>query len=194
MKMKKFFAMMTMMLSLVAGFSSCDDDVEEAINLSGEWEGKFGMYYMTAEGHTYFADNTVLYFEPAYAYATHGTGSEFDYYARGPIEFEYFAFTWEVNNGVISLTYKHHHELDVQLHDYNISRYYFTGYFESGTRFSLDKTYDYYDWDGYSDCDYYYHDRYASRSRAEDVVVVSKKEDTLEISHGRDLALSGNNQ
>ena len=84
--MKKIYSSLMMIavaLFTAFTFSSCDDDVEEAMILSGEWTGDFGMYYeyrnpYTGQWMDFDADYTNLVFYPAYEYATHGTGQQVD--------------------------------------------------------------------------------------------------------------------
>ena len=79
--MKKAFSLLSIiaMAGLCLMFTSCsDDDTEEAMHLSGQWQGDWGMYY----GYTYPNGDYVEYdsydtdiiFDPDYEYATHGYG------------------------------------------------------------------------------------------------------------------------
>lgn len=146
--MKKFFALFCGLASLVMMTSCWDDDTERSIDLSGAWDGYFGMYYECYDRHgklhQYDSEYSELEFLPDYNYATHGIGHEVDYYDYGPYDYQYYFFYWEIRDGVISLSYPHAHDLDVDLYDYHLSSRLLTGRFKSGTRFELDKYKDYY--------------------------------------------------
>ncbi len=127
-----------------AAISACDDDVNQSMVLSGEWEGDFGMFYeYNYRGETIRFDcyDTRLVFYPDYDYATHGYGKEVAYYDYGPY-------------GVLYLDYPYDRNLSTEIYDYRMNDYRFTGYFgNSNERFRLRKISDYYCWDPY--CDYY---------------------------------------
>lgn len=142
--------------------SSCDEDLSLAVNLSGEWQGDFGMYYeYEYRGRVFRFDSydTRIVFYPSYDYATHGYGKQVDYYSQGPYVYQYYYFNWYVDRGDLVLEYPYDHDLDAVIHDYHMYSNRFYGYFgTSGTRFSLYKTADYYDWANYSG-NYYYDPR-----------------------------------
>lgn len=157
--MKKYLLSISCLLVSIFAFTSCDDDVTKSIVISGEWRGDFGMYY------TYWYDNEELTFDsydtyiefiPAYDYATYGYGKQVDYYDYGPYEYQYYYFDWEIQKGVIYLTYRNDHNLGTQIHDYHLNNDVFSGLCEGATsRFKLYKLTDYYDWseyDGYYSC------------------------------------------
>lgn len=156
--MKKFFTYLTITLMTVGmgtTMTSCDDDVEIAINLSGDWQGDFGMYF--SDGYVEWdAAYSYLRFTPAYEYATHGVGEEIDYFDRScPVRSQSFLFEWRVNWGVLELRYPYAHELDVDIYDYVMDRNYFSGRV-GNTHFTLSKLYDFYGWSAYSSSyDYY---------------------------------------
>lgn len=163
--MKKFRKMMMMLMAVCSMglMSSCDDDVNKSMALSGQWRGDFGMFYNYQYGnriYTFDSYDTDVVFYPEYDYATHGWGKQVDYYDYGPYEYQYHYFIWEVRYGVIHLAYPHDHELDTDIFDYRLNDRYFAGHFgSSDSGFRLYKMADYYDWNRYQG-DYYYYDRY----------------------------------
>ncbi|MBQ2535289.1 MAG: hypothetical protein Q4D25_04660 [Bacteroidales bacterium] len=148
-------------------FTSCsNDDTEEAMVLSGQWQGDFGMYY----GYTYpdgFYDefdsyDTDLIFYPDYDYATHGYGYQVDWYSNvpnangnvSPYSRLSYRFNWSVVNGRINLTYPGYPEYNTTIRDYRLNNNHFTGYFgNTDSYFDLIKIADYYSWYDY---DYLY--------------------------------------
>jgi len=166
MKAMNYLAMMAIAASMMGGFTSCerDIDLDEAMVLSGEWQGNFCMSYCTTDRHGvevwYDADYSRLVFEPNYDYATRGTGYEVDYYMYGPYESEYFAFRWRIRDGRIIINYLDNPELDVYISDYHIDNDYLWGHFtESGKKFQLYKRFDHYDWTPYVNNDHAYNCR-----------------------------------
>ena len=148
--MKKSILSVICACAVAMTFTSCDEDTVKSMVLSGEWEGDFGMYY-TLGGRTYECYDTYLQFEPDYLYATTGTGCQVDYYDYGPYDYQYYRFTWRVENSDIYLEYPHDPQLDVTIRDYKMSNTLLTGKLASGTRISLSKLTDYYDWTPYVD-------------------------------------------
>jgi len=136
-------------------FSSCVDieDTNQSMVLSGEWRGDFGMYYTYVDrGREYTFDSYDSYirFIPDHAYANYGTGTQVDYYEYGPYEYQYYNFTWSVNNGVIYLYYDYDHDLDTRISNYHMTNGYLGGTFSaSNTTFRLYKMADYYCWTPY---------------------------------------------
>lgn len=150
-----FLAAIIFLMSAFA-FTSCVDmeDTNQSMALSGEWRGDFGMYYTYVDGrgrhYTFDSYDTRLTFIPAYAHAQHGRGTQVDYYEYGPYEYQYYKFSWSVNNGNIYLTYDYDHELDTRISNYRMTNDYFSGTFaSSGTSFRLYKIADYYNWTPY---------------------------------------------
>lgn len=159
---------MILTLSSVSLFTSCDDDVDQAIALSGQWYGDFGMCYYWTDGYgreyRFDSYDTNIIFYPEYDYATYGYGKQVDYYDYGPYTYQYYYFYWELENGVLYLTYPYDSGLNTYISDYAMNSNYFSGYIgDSNTRFTLYKLVDYYDWSSYSEdysygwnSDYYY--------------------------------------
>ena len=150
-----FLIAIILMMSAFA-LTSCVDmeDTSQSMALSGEWRGDFGMYYTYVDGrgrhYTFDSYDTRLTFIPAYAHALHGRGTQIDYYEYGPYEYQYYKFSWSVNNGNIYLTYDYDHELDTRISNYRMTNDYFSGTFaSSGTSFRLCKIADYYNWTPY---------------------------------------------
>ena len=102
-------------------FISCDDfdDINQSMALSGDWRGDFGMYYNYVDGrgrhYTFDSYDTRITFIPAYSQARHGRGTQVDYYEYGPYEYQYYKFSWEINYGVIYITYYYDHEIDTKI-------------------------------------------------------------------------------
>lgn len=198
MKSNKFFAMMAIAAGMIGGLTSCDNDWDEAMVLSGEWQGNFCMSYCTTNRYGeevwYDADYSRLVFEPNYDYATRGTGYEIDYYMYGPYESEYFAFRWKVSDGRIIINYLDAPELDVYISEYHIDNDYLWGYFtESHKKFQLYKRYDHYDWTPYVNNDHLYTNREGlngaptSRTETRDElgsIVLNSKEEFPILYHG----------
>lgn len=150
-----FLAAIIFLMSAFA-LTSCVDmeDTNQSMALSGEWRGDFGMYYTYVDGrgrhYTFDSYDTRLTFIPAYAHAQHGRGTQVDYYEYGPYEYQYYKFSWSVNNGNIYLTYDYDHELDTRISNYRMTNDFFSGTFaSSGTSFRLYKIADYYNWTPY---------------------------------------------
>lgn len=155
---------LVLIMILTAGFTltSCDEDNMQASDLHGQWRGDFGMYYTDHYNYEWKASYTILEFFQT-GFTSHGTGKQYDYYNRGPYKYQYFRFNWEIRNGVIFLTYPGDHNLDTEIHDYQMSSRYFSGYFgNSRTPFNLDKYYDWRwdDYNRYNDYGYYYNSGY----------------------------------
>ena len=154
---------------------SCEDeDSTQAMVLSGQWTGNFGMYYdyeYRGRVYSFDADYTDIVFYPDYDYATHGWGKQVDYYYDGPYSYLYYRFDWRVDQGIIYLRYPYDSALNVTISDYKMNNDRFSGWFEGGapSRFSLYKIVDYYDWTPYVEIygwgasgwtpDYYYDSR-----------------------------------
>ena len=135
-------------------FSSCVDmDTNQSMVLSGEWRGDFGMYYTYVDrGRTYTFDSYDSYirFIPDHKYASYGVGTQVDYYEYGPYEYQYYNFTWSINDGVIYLSYDYDHMLDTRISNYHMTNDYFAGTFPaSNTSFRLYKMADFYCWTPY---------------------------------------------
>ena len=137
-------------------FTSCREleDISYSMVLSGQWEGDFGMYYdyVDARGrhYTFNSYDTRLTFTPAYPYASRGRGTQVDYYDFGPYEYQYYKFSWTVENGEIFLSYDYDHQLDTRISDYRMTNDYFSGIFmDTGTTFRLHKIADFYNWTPY---------------------------------------------
>lgn len=194
--MKRFYSKMMMMavaLFSVVTFTSCDEDIDEAMILSGEWSGDFGMYYevqhpRTGRWYAFDADYTNLTFYPHHEYATYGTGRQYDYYSEGPYAYQYYEFDWEVRNGIIYMDYPWNPELSVAIKDYRISYDRFSGWI-GDTKFNMYKLRDFYwgDYDGYYDYgwndDWYWDDYYYSKTRGGEGVE-SADVDNLNIRRG----------
>lgn len=163
--MKKSFtlACMAALVSLCTiSFTSCTDkDTEEAMVLSGQWQGNWGMYYEIEDpwGNIVAFDSydTDIVFYPQRDYATYGYGYQVDWYRTGPYERMSYKFHWEITNGVIHMTYPGYPEYNCDIRDYRLNNDRFRGYFSTGTQpFELYKIADYYNWSYYYSWDYHY--------------------------------------
>ncbi len=165
--MKRFYTYTFSVLMLTMSaltLTSCDDDVERAMTLSGECTGDFGMYYEVQDpyGRWYAFDaaRTDLVFYPQYEYATYGEGKQVDSYNYGPYRRQYYYFRWEVHNGTIYIEYPCDPNLNVAIRDYRMTSSTFKGWI-GDTRFTLYKISGPYDWGGYSgDHAYWEYDDY----------------------------------
>jgi len=176
---KKLFGLMTG-LAMLAGMTSCSDDQELSINMAGEWRGTFGTYYTIKEGghdRIYYADETYIRFTPDHTYATHGHGTQTDYFDYGPYTRQWYQFDWEVKNERIYLTYHEYSELNVIIENFDMNQDYFSGRCGK-TSFRLHKISDYYDWSpyenghGYSSREgYYYAPTRADGDATEPVII-----------------------
>ena len=164
--MKKILSLAFMVGMLLASssmlLSSCTyHDTEEAIVLSGQWQGNWGMYYEVEDPwgnivafDSYDAD---IVFYPDYDYATHGYGYQVDWYNEGPYERMSYRFHWSITSGIIHLTYPGYPEYNSDIRDYHLNYDRFRGYFTNGTQpFELYKIADYYNWSYYYEWDYHY--------------------------------------
>lgn len=156
---KKLFTLLAVICSMF-GLTSCDPDVTESMTLSGEWYGDFGMYYEYQYGRDIYhfdSYDTDIEFVPSYFMATHGYGYQVDWYRRGPYEYLSYRFEWWVKDGNIYLHYPYSEEWDAVIYRYSLSDYYFTGFFnEGGSRFSLRKMEQPYNWEPYYNRDFGY--------------------------------------
>lgn len=178
--MKKLFTLLTIALSLF--MVSCDEDVDRAIMLSGQWRGDLGASYDKGM-NTYFAEYSDIVFYPNSNYSTRGTGREVDHYRSAPVSYVYNEFDWEIRNGRIYLTFPYNHDLDAIIDDYRMTNDYFSGVISNyygDTSFRLYKIVDYYDWDYYKTYyDSYYYAKSRSVKQNADSTVVNN--DSLEI-------------
>lgn len=155
-KVMNWALMLVTILSTGLTFSSCDADDWTATELSGQWEGDFGMYYVDEYNRTWDADYSVIDFYQK-LFSNHGTGYQYDHYSHGPYKYRVFRFNWSVENGTIHLEYPSDKNLNVSIYDYRMSSTYFEGYFENtGSSFYLEKYTDDMGWDSYGSGNYYY--------------------------------------
>jgi len=166
--MKKLFVTITAAIAALASFTSCDPDEVRGMELSGEWQGKFGMYYeIDCRKHgvdRYYADQTYIKFLPYENTYSAGTGYQVDYYydIDSPYDEVYHYFKWTINYGKICLIYTDECEWDTTIRDYQLDNYYFSGYFDySNTSFKLTKlsSFSWSSYNSYWNDGYYEHDR-----------------------------------
>ena len=168
MKRTTLIGRMLMMLAAILCLSSCnlvwnvedDMDVHQSIKFTGQWTGDFGMCYTYRQNgrlYTFDSYDTDIIFYPEYDGATYGYGKQVDYYERGPYEYIYNRFDWEIRNGIIYLVYYSDASLDCAIYDYVMTDDNFRGRFGcSNDKFCLSKIADYYDWTAYMDYYNYY--------------------------------------
>ncbi|MEE0985708.1 MAG: hypothetical protein UH687_08805 [Bacteroidaceae bacterium] len=168
MKRTTLIGRMLIMLAAILCLSSCnlvwnvedDMDVHQSIKFAGQWTGDFGMYYTYRQNgrlYTFDSYDTDIIFYPEYDGATYGYGKQVDYYERGPYEYIYNRFDWEIRNGIIYLEYYSDASLDCAIYDYVMTADNFRGRFgSSNDKFCLSKIADYYDWTAYMDYYNYY--------------------------------------
>lgn len=198
--MKKFYTYLAAMMMILAGFSltSCeDDDVDRAIDLSGAWTGDMGMFvevdYINGSV-IYDAYRTDIEFTPHNKYSTHGEGYQVDYYDRHcPYRYTCYYFQWTIDNGRIILRYYDNPELNATIYDYRLTSSIFDGRI-GNTKFTLDKTADFYRWDRYyGDVVWdsylyigwngsYYYDDYYYTGNYDDYYYVNKRLDTENVN------------
>lgn len=142
-------------------FTSCewDPDAEKAYNLNGEWKGYFGMYFVDKYNQQWESSYSIIeFYKEGW---NSGWGEQYDYYARGPITYEYYRFRWTIQNGRIYLDYPYDPQLNAVIYNYRMTSYTFDGYFQhNNSYFQLDKYYDF-NWGYYNggynyNYDYYY--------------------------------------
>jgi hypothetical protein len=159
--MKKAFSLFSIiaMAGLCLMFTSCtrDEDTEIAMDVSGQWQGNWGMYYeytWIENGieytRAYDSYDTDIIFYPNRDYATHGYGYQVDWYTEGPYQRLSHRFDWEVFNGRIILKYPRDpdgSDYSTTISNYRLNSNRFTGYFPNSTEpFYLNKIQDYYNW------------------------------------------------
>lgn len=165
--MKKFFnyamCVLSMMMMMVSLTSCCEEDDEmQAMVLSGEWHGDFGMSYIYEDhrGREYCFDavDTRIVFYPEYHHALYGHGRQTDFYEDGPYATQTYSFDWEICDGVIYLTYPYDPTLDCRISDYRMTNNRFSGrFYHNSPKFELYKVEDFYDWSPYVNV---YHSEY----------------------------------
>lgn len=198
MKQIKYYLFATMMVLSCGMFTSCDnDDVHEAMTLSGEWYGDFCMNYTDRYGRTYHCSDTNLKFYQNSPYSRYGWGQQVDFYyydrySRVPFMRQYFKFEWSISNGVIRLRYPYDHQLDVNIYDYHLSNRYFDGYLDDGYErsfFRLDKLVDFRwsDYDRYGNYDIWWNtDIYYAKKNN---IFGDAKKDTTTNINGKEMPM-----
>ena len=90
------------------------------IPMKGQWMGAMGTYYDGT--NTYDADHTYLRFLPSTDNNLKGTGEEIDFYNPPcPVKYESFYFEWEVEDGMLYLTFPWNEDLNLDLYDVILS-------------------------------------------------------------------------
>ena len=124
--MKKFYSSLVALCLILAGgmmMVSCDEDMEDAIDLSGEWYGDMGMF-IDLDGNPDTTDDifdaykTWIAFHQDDEFATYGWGEQVDFFDDGPYYRQNLYFNWRIRNQVLELTYPYNPGLDVRIRDY----------------------------------------------------------------------------
>lgn len=157
--MKKFYIYMMSILLMAAGtmtFTSCDDDVLDSMDLSGEWVGNMGTA-INIEGYDFFPVSTYIAFYRTSS--TRGYGEQIDYFEYGcPYHHQNYYFRWYIRNRTLYMEFPADHLLDIALYDYDF--YYSHGmkcisFTIDGVLYGLYKVNDYYNYYGYYYDNYY---------------------------------------
>lgn len=156
--MKKIYTWAAALITIIASsfaLSSCDTDYFQASTLDGEWRGDFGMYYIDVYGRAWDASYSIIEFYQN-GFSSRGWGKQYDYYAYGPMEWEYNEFQWEIRDGIIYLNYPQARELNTSIYNYSMNSHYFSGYFSNTHNYFRLQKYSDWSWNGYSNSYYYY--------------------------------------
>lgn len=190
--MKKISTLLIGVLAMMA-FTSCDEDVETAYRLEGEWYGDMGMYYGFYDRYNHYCEveasqTNIRFFRDG---SNYGHGDQIDFYPNGPYRYQSYYFQWRVVDGVIQMFYPYDSDnLNCNIYRWSISSgydsytrqnsYVFAGYINDRTRFLLFKLTDFnwsnygYNYDSYYGYGYYdnYYDYfdpyYYGKTRSED--------------------------
>lgn len=164
MRALKILALIALAMPMLTACDDDDPDTNRARALSGEWYGDFGMSYsyeFRGMMYTFDSYDTDIRFYPEYTNASHGTGIQIDYYARGPYEYMYYSFDWYVRDSQLYLNYLANPELDTCISEYELNNDFFRGWFDgTNVYFELEKETDFYDLNGFIYEDHY---RYTPR-------------------------------
>lgn len=137
-----------LVFSTLFSFTSCEEDQQTAFDLAGYWEGNLQMSYCDLSGQRWYSNDTQIYFNCFFE--TKGDGYQMDLYTgESPYKAIFHRFSWDITNGVISITYKDKNmgAFDTTIKDYTLEDNIFVGYFgDSNEMFSLKKksTFDWY--------------------------------------------------
>jgi hypothetical protein len=156
-KMKLMNAVFAVMMAFV--MSGCDKDSVKALVLDGTWTGYIETVMQNRWGLSGKEYRTAMYFKQEGLYG--GYGCEVDYDTRSRYaDYYYSDFRWEVSNGVIYIRYADSWNTTVQIYDYSLQLWGFSGYMDDGTsrqiRFELVPESNF-DWSYYWDRDSYYY-------------------------------------
>ena len=194
--MRRLTTLMAVLAALL--FVSCDEDVDTAIRLEGEWTGDFGMYtvYQTYDR---YGRPIEIYYDADYSNmrfywdgGSRGHGEQIDFYRNGPYRWQSYYFQWRVDRGILYLFYNYDHQLDCAIYDYYMDYNYFTGRINNAdggyTNFKLFKLADFNSWGRYNPDYYYgfeYYPGYYVKSRGGQDAPVSADTSALEVvRHG----------
>jgi hypothetical protein len=128
--MKKIFTFISAIILAIGTMSltSCDEDESIGLTLDGSWAGDL-YAYATYGGYTYYANySEVEFITDPFSYAS-GTGYWVDYYSNAPWDYYASHIRWNVVNGRIRI-YFVEDDYIVDIYDYVISDYYFSGNIE----------------------------------------------------------------
>ena len=151
--MRKFISLM-MFMTAVFAFTSCTtEDQNEAMTLTGTWQGDLGIYMYSDRYNDYYeAYQTTIQFNSSGYGSTSGTGYELDRFQNAPWNYIYNPIQWSVTDGTIYIYYPRE-KMTLRIFDYYLSDKYFSGRMEDGTDFHLTYVGNF-DWSPYNN-DYY---------------------------------------
>lgn len=128
--MKKIVTFISAVILAIGTLSltSCDEDQSIALTLDGSWAGD--LYVNTTySGYTYYANySEVEFIADPFNYAS-GTGYWIDYYSNAPWDYYASHIRWNVTGGRIRI-YFIEDDYIIDIYDYVISDYYFSGNIE----------------------------------------------------------------
>lgn len=124
--------MIVMLLMAMATLSSCDEDVDQAYDLNGIWQGTIQGNYYSDRYHTRYTDwDTEIQFVQEGEFSRGGYGTEKDY--QGNYLYNQCDFTWTVRNGRVYMKYTDGYRIVIDRYDMYTqgSGYRFKGYFKN---------------------------------------------------------------
>ena len=154
--MNKMFSFFRVALLALIGltFTSGDEDILTGSSIQGIWSGNM---YVTSDwnGRTYTSSRTEIEFYGDDMNVTRGSGYWMDRYSRAPWDYYYSPFTYQVQNGVIHITFLFDGGM-VDISNYSVSGNRFTGRLDyTNESFVLYKVDSDIDWDYYGEPGYY---------------------------------------
>jgi len=135
--MRKLISLMMVMIAAFAFTSCTTEDQNEAMTLTGIWQGDLGIYMYSSENSDYYeAYQTTIQFNNSGYGSTSGTGYELDRFQNAPWNYIYNPIQWSLTNGTIYIYYPKE-GTTIRIFDYYLNDKYFSGKMEDGTEFNL---------------------------------------------------------